>query len=298
MTTAPTTPSRNPGPSWGYAFIVGVARLLPRRLFQALLWLGSAIGWAVMPAQRQSSRHYLGLVLGRAPRRREQIEHFYRFMALLVELLEVGRGKQPGIAFAAEGDAEAQGLARRGEQALYGTFHLGHSDLMGYLLSDHNVTLHMLRLRRENSRETDWLGSRFERWVHFLWIDRPEEMLFAVKNALESGASLALKCDRPEQAVKLSRFPFLGSERAFPMTIYHFACLFDLPVAFMFGVRNADGGIDVVAAPLFRPPKGQPRQAALQAAHAHFQGVLALVERLLQRDPYAWFNFGPWNPNP
>jgi predicted LPLAT superfamily acyltransferase len=180
---------------------------------------------------------------------------------------------------------------------LFGTFHFGGSDLLGYLLGERGRRVSILRLRVENSHDTTLLGQRYGEHVSFLWVNDPKSLIFDLKAALDAGLSLALKCDRLEFSAKNERFHFLGADRLFPFTIYHLALLFGRPLAFCVAVPGVRAQtLRLTASSIFEPATGRSREENLQEARAHFQGVLAELESLLRVQPYQWFNFLPLNP--
>ena len=288
---------RNPGPSWGYAFLSWAERSWPRWLFEPALQLGTWVGLAFMPAQRTHSRAFLQVVLGRPPRLLEIWRHFFAFTAFLMLKLRAGRGAAVRAELAPENAAEFDALVRSPRPALFGTFHFGCSDLLGYLLGERGRRVSILRLRVGNSADTQWLGRRFGDHVSFLWINDPANLLFDLKAALQAGESLAMKCDRLEFSAKAEAFAFLGAQRLFPFTIYHLAVLFDRPVVFCIAEPGPQrDGIRVFASPVFTPDGARSRADNLQAARAHFQAVLARLESLVRQRPTLWFNFLPLNP--
>jgi predicted LPLAT superfamily acyltransferase len=163
---------------------------------------------------------------------------------------------------------------RSGRPAFLGTFHIGDSDLTGYLLAEQaKRTVHMVRLR--------------------VWVNEPSEVLFALKEAGLGGGTVALQCDRPHHSSRSAEFEFLGGLRRFPITIYHLALIFERPVILSFGAPSVPGESILYASPAFEPIAGEWRDAALARAHAHFQDFLAHVERHLRSHPYQWLNFLP-----
>jgi predicted LPLAT superfamily acyltransferase len=251
-----------------------------------------------MPAQRAHSRAYLTLVLGRPPRLVEVWTHFHAFTEFLVLKLRTGRGARLTCTLAPENRAEFEALAGSDRPALFGTFHLGWSDLLGYLLSDWGRRVSVLRTRVGNSDDTRLLGERFAgRGVSFLWVNDPANFMFELKDALQAGESLALKCDRLDFSARTEVFDFLGARRVFPFTIYFLAVLFEKPVVFCLGLPGAERDtLRVVASPVFTPDPAASRKENLAAAHRHFQAVLVQLETELRRQPFLWFNFVPLNP--
>jgi predicted LPLAT superfamily acyltransferase len=290
----PTTP-RNPGPSWGYHFIRACDMVLPEFLFFPLRQFGTWIALLGMPAQRACSREYLAALTGRPPMGREVFRHFFAFEEFLLLRLRVAKGQPHRGDLAPDADGFHQLLAT-GEPALLGTFHLGHSDLTGFLLGrQEHRRVFMVRQRVANSHDTEILGAEFAQWVTFIWVNEAENLLFALKDAIAAGGSVALKCDRLEFSAKTEAFVFLGARRLFPFTIYHLALIFGRPVVLSVGLPAGPGHSTVHSSPLF-VPDGAGKVANLDRARRHFQGFLTRVEVMLRAEPELWFNFIPLNP--
>jgi predicted LPLAT superfamily acyltransferase len=291
--TVPT--ARNPGPSWGYRFICACDAVLPEFIFRVLRRIGTCVAVAVMTTQRSHSRAYLTALTGKPPSLRQIFRHFSAFEEFLLLRLRVAHG------FAHRGElaSDAVGfhtLLATGEPALLGTFHVGHSDLTGFLLGrQEHRRVFMVRQRVGNSHDTEILGERFAEWLKFIWVNEAENLLFALKDAIAGGGSVALKCDRLEFSAKTETFMFLGARRLFPFTIYHLALIFQRPVVLCVGLPDIPGRSIVHSSPLF-VPDAAGKSANLQRARAHFQEFLTRVEGFLRDDPYLWFNFLPLNP--
>ncbi len=292
--TAAAKPPRNPGPSWGYAFLSRADAVLPRPIFDGLLGLGAAVAVACMPAERRHSRDYLRVILGRPPTAREIWRHFQAFAQTLMVKLRVAEGRphrcQPG-----PGCEEFLALMKTGRPALLGTFHIGRSDLLGFLLGQFSRRVYLIRLKMENSRDTRRLAEQFSRWVTFIWVNETDNLLFALKDAVQSGDSVAMECDRPGYSAKLEAFEFLGRRRLFPFSIYHLALIFRLPVVLCVGVPAGPDESLVHGSPVFEADDAS-REANLERARRHFQAFLVRIEALLRETPWLWFNFLPLNP--
>ena len=292
---APPAVSRNPGPDWGYGFLLWAERWWPQWFFRPMLMIGAGVGLAFMPAQRAHSRDYLAVVLGRPPRLIEVWRHFFAFASFLMLKLRAGRGVPVRCNLEPENAVAFEALARSVRPALFGTFHFGGSDLLGYLLGGYGRRVSIIRLRVGNSADTRLLGQRFGGQVSFLWINDPTSLLFELKTAIEAGASLAMKCDRLEFSAKTEVFSFLGARRRFPFTIYHLALIFERPVVLSVGLPAGPGHSTVHSSPLF-VPDAAGKAANLARARVHFQEFLTRLERMLRDAPELWFNFLPLNP--
>jgi predicted LPLAT superfamily acyltransferase len=297
MNSPPPNLPSNPGPRWGYRFLCACDRVLPEGIFRPVRALGTWIAAAAMPAQRNHSRTYLSIVLGRPPSGREVWRHFFAFEEFLMLKLRVAAGREHRCSLAPDTHDNIRTWLAANRPALLGTFHLGHSDLVGFLLGGHeHRRVFMIRQRVGNSHDTESLGARFGDWVTFIWVNEADNLLFALKDAVAAGGSIAMKCDRLEFSAKTEVFDFLGAPRIFPFTIYHLALIFGLPVVLSVGISNGPGESVLHTAPLFAPESGAAKSAELTRARAHFQAFLSQVETLLHADPFLWFNFTPLNP--
>lgn len=284
---------RNPGPSWGYSLVLFGLRVLPGWMVVFGEGVGALVALILMKQQRRASRAYLQTVLAGNVGLKSQWKHFFAFTQYLIDRLRLGHGESFPIAFA-EGYGDAfWPLAKGNDPVLYGTFHLGYSDLLGFLLSDVRQHIHMVRLKVDNSSDTENLGKQFGN-MSFVWVNDKENLVWAMKNALRDGNSLAMQCDRAEFSTKQEAFSFLGAKRIFPFTIYHLSSICRVPVIFAYAVRKANGEVECFHSVPFSP-QGLSRKEVLLEGARHFQEVLNHVERLLKEYPYQWFNFCPMN---
>ncbi len=286
-------PPRNPGPPWGYRFLRLADRALPEALFRPLRAAGTWVAVAAMPVQRRCSRDYLRTVLGREPRLRDVFGHFFAACESLMLRLRVANGR-PHRCVLEPGSGDFGSWLKSERPALLGTFHIGNSDLTGFMLAgQEKKRVHLVRMRVANSHDTEALASRFGDRLQFVWVNEPGELLFALKEAGASGETVALQCDRADHSARSEPFEFLGARRVFPFTIYHLAMIFGRPVLLSFGAPLGPDQSVVHASPVFEPAEGEARGAALARARVHFQGFLRRVEAHLRANPYQWLNFRP-----
>ena len=290
---------RNPGPEGSYAWIRFSLRHMPGWFNRAGMDIGTWIAWLTLPGQRACSRQYLRLALDREPTTLDVWRHIRAYTDYLILRLGICNGEEPRVRFAPGDGDDLRAWLKEGKAALYGTMHMGHSDLIGFYLGQLGGRVHMVRKRVGNSEDIDRLAERYEKSVSFIWINDWSRLVLAMNDALRDGRSLALQCDRPEYSSKKEGFEFFGERRSFPFTIYHLSIMHDLPVVMSFAVPAEDDPAvtEVHMLPLFHPQPGHENRAAnFAAARVHLQGFLHRLERQLRRTPLLWFNFTPINP--
>lgn len=268
---------------------------MPRWFTRPLLMAGTWVAVAGMREQRGHSRVFLSRIRGREVGIEAVWRHFFAYLEMLLLRLRAAAGEPVRCTLDEENAGDFEALMSSGEPALFGTFHFGQSDLLGFALATRGRRVAMIRLRVANTEDTDMLEAQFGGAVRFIWVNEPENLLFAMKAAIDRGESLAMQCDRL-YAAKTEAFWFLGARRLFPFTIYHLAVMFGRPVMFCFGLPEEAGGTRVCAMPLFRPEAGAGREENLARAREHFQAVLGRLESLVRQRPELWFNFMPLNP--
>jgi predicted LPLAT superfamily acyltransferase len=282
-------PPRNPGPSWGYQFLRLADRVLPEMIFRPMRVIGTAIAMVGMPAERRYSREYLLLVLARKPTLLDVWRHFFAFEESLMDKLRVANGKSLPCTYGT-GSSDCTPWLEGDRPLLLGTFHVGASDLTGFQLGGYmKHPTYLVRQQVENSHDTEQLAARYRDRLHFVWVNNPEEIIFALKDAAASPAAIAMQCDRVGFSARTESFEFLGAKRLFPITIFNRAVILSVGMP-------TKTGVELFAAPTFLPQTGESRAAMMARAHAHFQAFLHQLETLLRKQPYQWFNFTPLNP--
>jgi predicted LPLAT superfamily acyltransferase len=268
--------------------------LLARRLFNALTDLGVWAAVVLFREPRRNSRDYLTAVLGRRPSLRDTWRHYREFTTMHMVRLRAAAGL-PHLCRPLPSCDDFTALMRSGRPALLGSFHIGNSDLLGFFLGQYPCHVHMVRFRLGDSVFLSQFADKSHARLSFIWVNEQENLLFAIKQAVQSGGSIAMKCDRVGYSAKLEAFEFLGAQRWFPFTIYHLGILFEMPVTFCVGSPAGSDRSDVRGFPVFEP-NGDSKAMNLQRARAHFQQVLTEIEASLRANPYLWFNFDPLNP--
>lgn len=287
---------RNIGPSYGFAVIQWADRHMPEWLNLALIWFFTWCAVFLLPRQRAASKEYLAAVTGRRVSLSMVARHFCVLGEMLLVRMRVVNGRKPRINPRFEDREVMRKFVHSGEPALFGTFHVGHSDLLGFYLADLGRRVAMIRLRVTNSEDMARLCKAYRDAVELIWINEPADMLFAIKEQAAAGKSLAMQCDRVEFTSKSEAFQFLGARRLFPFTIFHLAWMFQMPVAFCIGIPNGLDETEIRSWAALHFDSALSREQYLELARVYFQMVLSDLESLLKQNPWIWFNFIPLNP--
>jgi predicted LPLAT superfamily acyltransferase len=280
--------------AWSTAALRAANRVIPEGLLDFLTGLGVWIAVLTFSQPRRNSRNYLTAVLGRPPLLREIWRHYREFTRMHMLRLNVATG-QAHSCRATPGCDDFSTLMKSQRPALLGSFHIGDSDLLGFFLGQFRRHIYMVRFRLGDPGFLRQLATRCSAWVTFIWVNEAGNLLFALKEAVVSGGTVAMKCDRVAHSSKLEAFQFLGARRQFPFTIYHLGLMFQRPVTFCVSIPAGPNESEVRGFPVFEP-NSDSKESNLRRAREHFQSVLSEIEILLRSHPYLWFNFAPLNP--
>ena len=173
---------RNPGPAGGYRLAAWAVGHMPEWVLRISADVGTSIAWATLPWQRTYSRQYLRLALGREPAAREVWRHFRAYTEYFTQRLRICLGREPRIRFAPGDGDELRAWIAGGRAALYGTMHVGHSDLLGFLMANLGGRIHMVRKKVGNSEDVGWLAQRYAGGVSFIWINDWSRLVLAMND--------------------------------------------------------------------------------------------------------------------
>ncbi|MFA5258054.1 MAG: hypothetical protein WC360_07885 [Opitutales bacterium] len=267
---------------------------MPRPIFYALVNIGALIAMLCMKRQREASFEYLRTITGREPTWRDQWKHFASFAQSLITRLIAGKQKNVRLIHPSGHGDQFMELVRSGAQVLYGTFHIGCPDLLGFSLADGYCPISMIRLKVGNSHDVERFTRHYKGLgLNLIWVNNPQDVIFGINAAIRRKDSIAMQCDRVDYSSRNESFLFIGARRIFPFTIYHLSAIYRLPVAFCVSFNTPEGIVTHAPAPFH--PEGTKKEV-LRKGKKHFQQVLREVETLLTDYPYQWFNFDCLNP--
>ena len=94
---------------------------------------------------------------GRPASLRDCAMQFKTFVHYLCDRVDTAFQKETSFKWAEGHGTEFQSIIQEDRALLLGTFHVGYSDLMGFFTRHYQKRIHMLRLRLENSEDTERL---------------------------------------------------------------------------------------------------------------------------------------------
>ncbi len=291
----------------GIWFMVGVHRLLGRRVFRLFLLPVVAWYWLAKPIARNASGQYLSRLqasrgaLGHAPGARDEFRHLMTFAETVLDKTLAISGRYDKAVVDFQGQDELLAARDAGMGAVLVTAHMGCLEVLQAAANRREglritILVHTAHAQRFN-RILGQLNPGTEvRLVQVTDFSPATVMMLADRVA--AGEFVAIAGDRvPVQGDRVVRVPFLGVDAPLPIGPYLLASLLGCP-AFLIGCLHHGDGYRVRVQKLADRvvlPRAD-REGALKAYAAVFAGWL---EAQLAQSPFDWFNFYPfWDQIP
>lgn len=280
--------------------IRSIARYGGRAVARALLWPITAYFFCVRGPERLASRTYLTRALGRPARWHDVARHIHTFAATILDRVFLLSGRLDRFRIRTEGLAGLHAQLDQGRGVLVFGSHLGSFDVLRVLARERPDLQVRVVLDKSHgpamTRMLDALNPEIARSVIDASQDGPS-VVFAIKQATDAGALVALLVDRARPAEAAVTAPFLGHAARFPTAPWLIATMLGVPVCLAFGLYRGGRDYELVFEP-FSDGLSADRRTRQALIHGLVQRYAARLEHHARRAPYNWFNFFDfWDAN-
>jgi predicted LPLAT superfamily acyltransferase len=276
-----------------------VARVCGRVVTRGILYVTSLYYMVRRDADRRASRAYLTRALNRPASLWQVLKHIHCFATVTLDRIYLLLERFNRF------DVQCHGLEKlRATVALnrgvllYGS-HLGSFDALRTLtLKRSDMTFRTVIDVAQNPMLTEMLNTLNSNLATTIINARQDgtNTAFAIKDALDSGAVVAMLVDRARPGNTVTTIDFLGAPAPFPAGPWLLAATLKVPVVLCFGLYGGSNRYDLYFEPFadkLEIPR-RDRQTALQSIIRRYADRLEYYARL---SPYNWFNFYDfWQP--
>jgi predicted LPLAT superfamily acyltransferase len=273
--------------------IRSIARYGGRTLARSLLWPITAYFLCVRGPERRASRDYLARALGRRARLTDVARHIHTFASTILDRVFLLSGRLGRFRIRTEGLAALHAQLDQGRGVLVFGSHLGSFDVLRVLARERPDLQVRVVLDRSHgpamTRMLDALNPEIARGVIDASRDGPSTV-FAIKQATDAGALVALLVDRARPGEAAVAAPFLGASARFPTAPWLIATMLGVPVCLAFGLYRGGRDYELVFEP-FSDGLVADRRTRQALLHGLVQRYAARLEHHTRRAPYNWFNF-------
>ncbi|MFH1438381.1 MAG: glycosyltransferase [Pseudomonadota bacterium] len=281
----------------GYAFFRCMYRLTGRRVAYAWLRLIMVYYNLFSPRlAREASAAYLKKRFpdaSPAQIRMLRKKHFREFAQTILDRVIIGARGFDDFKIRSDGIEHIEDAKNEGKGILLLGAHMGNFEVGGFALSDTGMKIKIVGIRKELERIGKYLHSHYRDKkipMDMLTIRDDDSFSFLeIPKALERGEILAILADRMWGESSVS-CPILGHEARFPAGPFMIASITGAPIVSWFVVKDAPDTYHFYGMPPFHVPRARrkEREKVLKQAVGNY---VANIEKILQKYPFAWYNF-------
>jgi predicted LPLAT superfamily acyltransferase len=264
---------------------------LGRTLSRVPLYAIAVYFFLFAPAARRSSRHYLRLALGHAPRARDRFRQVLSFATTIHDRVYLINEQFELFNITLEGESLLLGQADSGRGALLMGAHMGSFEVMHSLGRRRGGLEVAMAMYEENARKINATLAAInpQAVTEIVPLGRIDAML-NIAERLDRGAFVGVLGDRTLGSEPVHPVTLLGERAYLPTGPMRAAAILRCPVFFMAGLYRGANNYHVVferVADFSSVPAGN-REFAVRSAIERYAAVL---DRYCRSDPYNWFNF-------
>jgi predicted LPLAT superfamily acyltransferase len=222
--------------------------------------------------------------------------NYYIFGQILLDKTIVLAGMSNKFTYDFDGEEYLREISAAGKGGLLIGAHMGSWDMAGFLLKrlDYKVNIMFYDADHRNVKEflaQTYGGKEIDARVNFIVIKDDLSHLIEMKNALSKGEILTVLGDRFIENHKHFRLNFLGMEANFPVGPFYIATRFDIPVTFVFTMKEKISHYHFYAS----KPKYYKNISGTGNEDNDMQilmnDYIAMLEIFVRKYPEQWFNF-------
>jgi predicted LPLAT superfamily acyltransferase len=251
---------------------------------------------------RRASAHYLARVaktpggrslLGPSPGFRQGLRHFFEMAVCTYDRMVVWGGAIDTMQLEHDGAERIFDIARSGRGALLLGAHIGNLDLLGFVARDYELRINIVAYYGNAQRLNGFfetLGAGQLRLITL--VPGSVQAALEIRACIARGEIVVVMADRipPGSAGPVAAVDFFGSKASFALGPFLLAGVLGCPVYFALCVRSGDARYLSMLRPVGAGER-VPRAGRDAAARALLGRYVALLEEVLERHPYQWFNF-------
>lgn len=220
--------------------------------------------------------------------------NYYIFGQILLDKIALMAGFQAKFSFDFEGEEH---LRKMQDGGLLISAHIGNWEIAGQLLNRLNKRVNIILFDAEHRQIKGYLEEVMtNRNIHFIVIRDDYTHLMEIRKAFENKEIVAMHGDRFLEGNPTVSLPLMGKSALFPLGPVNLASRFNVPVSYVFAVKETSRHYHFYATPLAFIPCSRNLQRRTAILSEAMRQYVSKVEEMLQRYPLQWFNYYDfWN---
>ncbi len=275
----------------GYKIFIWIIRYPGIPFAYFLLYFVVAYFMVSSPKSFNSSYQFYRRMIKRSPIASfaSVYRNYFNFGQVLIDKIAMLAGFQNKFTFDFEGEEYLRQIDKGGFLI---SGHIGNWEIAGQLLNRLEKRINIILFDAEHQQIKGFLSDVLvKRSVNFIIIREDFSHLNDIRNALEKGEIIAMHGDRFIEGNKTIMVDFLGKSAPFPVGPVNMAAHFNVPVSYVFAVKDTRTHYHFYATPLMTVPfSGNLKKRELYLREAVTEYAKAF-ERIVKKYPLQWYNY-------
>lgn len=179
-------------------------------------------------------------------------------------------------------------MREAGKGGLLLSAHVGNWELAGHLLKRLNTKINVVMYEVEQEKIKEYLDKVRDRSFHVIFIKNDLSHIYEISSALQNNEFVCIHADRFLQGNKTIKGSLLGAEADFPMGPFILATTFQVPVSYVYSVKEGLKHFHFFASPPYYYEKGKANVPQVLADYIHS------MEKMIKKYPLQWHNYFPF----
>jgi predicted LPLAT superfamily acyltransferase len=245
---------------------------------------------------RRASRNWLSFVFERRASLLEVYKHLSTFALVALDRVFLLQGQRERFKLDSHGTEHLDALTAQKRGAVLLGAHLGSFEAMRARAGGRGHDIRVLAYL-ENARKITQVLAVLAPEMHEKVITLGSvNALLRAKEAIETGAMVAMLGDRTGLNSKTTQVNFMGKPAPLPTGPFLMASLLGCPVLLVFGIYRGGNWYEMHCEP-FADRIVLPRGRREEAVQEYAQAYATRLEYFARKHPYNWFNiYDFWNP--
>lgn len=215
--------------------------------------------------------------------------NYYRFGQVLIDKITVLAGFSHKFTFDFEGE---EYLRQMNDGGLLISGHVGNWEIAGQLLNRLEKNVNIILFDAEHQQIKGYLSDILtQRKVNFIVIRDDFSHLQEIRDAFARKEIIAMHGDRFIEGNKTVTIDFLGKPARFPVSPVNLAARFNIPVSFVFAMKESNIHYHFFATPLFYCQFSRNLHQREVNLTQTVKSYAEALERAVRKYPLQWFNY-------
>ncbi len=218
--------------------------------------------------------------------------NYYLFGQVLIDKTVVLSGMKHKIRFILEGKEHLFSMQNGG---ILISGHLGSWEVGGKALDFLDKKINLVVFDAEHQAISQYMdGIMTDRNVSLIKIGDGLSHMIEIKEALARKEIIALHGDRFIDGGQTIRLDFLGETASFPVGPWHIASYFNVPVSYVFSIKESRYQYRFFASPLKTIPSLKNPMKRAELVTGSIREYVSGLEQMTRKYPHQWYNFYPF----